>query len=157
KIVLLDEAWDLLASGSDTAKFMETGFRRFRKYGGAGVVITQSVQDLYKDETGIAIIENSANMYLLGQKAAVVEAIKQAMRLPLSDSGYRLVNTVHAVPGAYSEILFITEAGAGLGRLLVARYSQLLYATTADEVTAITERTDRGMSLRDAINVIIAL
>jgi hypothetical protein len=38
---VIDEAWDLLTQG-DVAKFIETGYRRFRKYGGAAVTVTQS-------------------------------------------------------------------------------------------------------------------
>ena len=46
KIVFIDEAWDLLTQG-DVGKFIETGYRRFRKYGGSAVTVTQSVNDLY--------------------------------------------------------------------------------------------------------------
>ncbi|ORP14430.1 hypothetical protein B7943_12470, partial [Vibrio cholerae] len=41
KIVFIDEAWDLLTQG-DVGKFIETGYRRFRKYGGSAVTVTQS-------------------------------------------------------------------------------------------------------------------
>ena len=116
KIVIIDEAWDLLTEG-DVAKFMEHGYRRFRKYGGAAVTITQSVNDLYRNAAGRAIVENSANMYLLGQKAEVIDGMKQDRRLPLSEGGYELLKTVHTLPGAYSEIFFITEMGSGIGRL----------------------------------------
>jgi conjugal transfer ATP-binding protein TraC len=51
KLVVIDEAWDLLTQG-DVAKFIETGYRRFRKYGGAAVTVTQSLNDLYSNPTG---------------------------------------------------------------------------------------------------------
>ncbi len=52
KIVFIDEAWDLLTQG-DVGKFIETGYRRFRKkYGGSAVTVTQSVNDLYDSPTG---------------------------------------------------------------------------------------------------------
>nr|UVX22886.1 IncF plasmid conjugative transfer pilus assembly protein TraC [Proteus terrae subsp. cibarius] len=76
KIVFIDEAWDLLTQG-DVGKFIETGYRRFRKYGGSAVTVTQSVNDLYDSPTGKAIAENSANMYLLGQKAETINALKK--------------------------------------------------------------------------------
>ena len=96
KIVIIDESWDLLGMG-DAATFMEHGYRRFRKYGGAAVTITQSVNDLYRSPTGRAIVENSANMYLLGQKAEAIEALKAERRLPLSEGGYALLTTVHTL------------------------------------------------------------
>jgi conjugal transfer ATP-binding protein TraC len=150
KIVIIDEAWDLLTEG-DVAKFMEHGYRRFRKYGGAAVTITQSVNDLYRNAAGRAIVENSANMYLLGQKAEVIEGMKQDRRLPLSDGGYELLKTVHTLPGAYSEILFLTEMGSGIGRLIVDPFKRLLFSTKPEDVQALKQLRRQGLSLGDAI------
>ncbi|WP_020563518.1 type IV secretion system protein TraC [Methylosarcina fibrata] len=150
KIVIIDEAWDLLTEG-DVAKFMEHGYRRFRKYGGAAVTITQSVNDLYRNAAGRAIVENSANMYLLGQKAEVIEGMKQDRRLPLSDGGYELLKTVHTLPGAYSEIFFLTEMGSGIGRLIVDPFKRLLFSTKPEDVQALKQLRRQGLSLDDAI------
>jgi conjugal transfer ATP-binding protein TraC len=150
KIVIIDEAWDLLTEG-DVAKFMEHGYRRFRKYGGAAVTITQSVNDLYRNAAGRAIVENSANMYLLGQKAEVIEGMKQDRRLPLSDGGYELLKTVHTLPGAYSEIFFLTEMGSGIGRLIVDPFKRLLFSTKPEDVQALKQLRRQGFSLGDAI------
>jgi conjugal transfer ATP-binding protein TraC len=154
KIVIIDEAWDLLGSG-DAATFMEHGYRRFRKYGGAAVTITQSVNDLYRHETGRAIVENSANMYLLGQKAESIEGLRTDKRLPLSDGGYELLKTVHTVPGKYSEIFFITNRGSGIGRLVVDKTKRILYSTSAQDTHAIKQLRQQGFSLKDAIQEII--
>ncbi|OAI17088.1 type-IV secretion system protein TraC [Methylomonas koyamae] len=154
KIVIIDEAWDLLTEG-DVAKFMEHGYRRFRKYGGAAVTITQSVNDLYRNAAGRAIVENSANMYLLGQKAEVIEGMKQDRRLPLSDGGYELLKTVHTLPGAYSEIFFITEMGSGIGRLIVDPYKRILFSTKPEDVNALKQLRRKGLSLGDAIQQLI--
>jgi conjugal transfer ATP-binding protein TraC len=150
KIVIIDEAWDLLTEG-DVAKFMEHGYRRFRKYGGAAVTITQSVNDLYRNAAGRAIVENSANMYLLGQKAEVIEGMKQDRRLPLSDGGYELLKTVHTLPGAYSEIFFLTEMGSGIGRLIVDPFKRLLFSTKPEDVQALKQLRRQGLGLGDAI------
>ncbi|MBS4050663.1 MAG: type IV secretion system protein TraC [Methylomonas sp.] len=154
KIVIIDEAWDLLTEG-DVAKFMEHGYRRFRKYGGAAVTITQSVNDLYRNAAGRAIVENSANMYLLGQKAEVIEGMKQDRRLPLSDGGYELLKTVHTLPGAYSEIFFITEMGSGIGRLIVDPFKRILFSTKPEDVQALKQLRQQGLSLGDAIQKLI--
>ncbi|AMK79336.1 MULTISPECIES: type IV secretion system protein TraC [Methylomonas] len=154
KIVIIDEAWDLLTEG-DVAKFMEHGYRRFRKYGGAAVTITQSVNDLYRNAAGRAIVENSANMYLLGQKAEVIEGMKQDRRLPLSDGGYELLKTVHTLPGAYSEIFFITEMGSGIGRLIVDPFKRILFSTKPEDVQALKQLRRQGLSLGDAIQQLL--
>lgn len=150
KILFIDEAWDLLTNG-DVAKFIETGYRRFRKYGGSAVTVTQSVNDLYNSPTGKAIAENSANMYLLGQKPETVNQLKKEGRLPLTDTGYELLKTVHTATGRYSEIFFLTEQGAGIGRLVVDPFHQLLYSTKASDIWQIEQRVKQGMSTEDAI------
>ncbi len=155
KIVIIDEAWDLLTEG-DVAKFMEHGYRRFRKYGGAAVTITQSVNDLYRNAAGRAIVENSANMYLLGQKAEVIEGMKQDRRLPLSDGGYELLKTVHTLPGVYSEIFFLTEMGSGIGRLIVDPFKRLLFSTKPEDVQALKLLRRQGLSLGEAIGQLLA-
>ena len=138
KLLIIDEAWDLLSNGA-VAKFIEDSYRRVRKYGGAAIVVTQSVNDLYNNPGGEAIADNSANFYLLKQKSTVIDQLKIQKNLPLADGGYELLKTVHTNPGQYSEIFFITEYGAGIGRLYVNRFSQLLYSTKADEVQAIND------------------
>ncbi|MGE0383520.1 MAG: type IV secretion system protein TraC [Gammaproteobacteria bacterium] len=150
KIVIIDEAWDLLTQG-DVARFIETGYRRFRKYGGAAITVTQSVNDLYATPGGTAIAENSANMYLLGQKAETVEQLRRDRRLPLADGGYDLLKTVHTVPGAYSEVFFITGAGVGIGRLVVEPFKRLLYSTRAEDVHALRRLIESGMSVEQAV------
>lgn len=154
KVVIIDEAWSLLTEG-DVGKFIEHGYRRFRKYGGAAIVITQSVTDLYDSPTGRAIAENSANMYLLGQKPEAISALEKEERLPISKAGYNLLKTVHTQVGAYSEIFFMTSYGGGIGRLIVDKYHQLLYSTHPKDVHAIKERRRQGMSIAEAIDSIL--
>ena len=44
-----------LSKPISVGKFIETGYRRFRKYNGAAIVITQSLADLYANPVGEAI------------------------------------------------------------------------------------------------------
>lgn len=87
KVVIVDEAWDLLKEG-EVSTFMEHAYRKFRKYGGSVVIATQSINDLYENAVGRAIAENSASMYLLGQTEETVESVKRSGRLTLSDGGF---------------------------------------------------------------------
>lgn len=155
KILIIDEAWDLLRNG-DTASFIETGYRRFRKYGGAAVTVTQSVNDLYESPAGMAILENSAHTYLLGQKAEIIEGLKQHSRLPLTPGEYDLLKSVHTEPGAYSEIFVISGGGSAIGRLVVDPFRQLLYSTRAQDVSAISAYQKSGLSLTAALNAVLA-
>ena len=145
KIVIVDEAWDLLTQG-DVAKFIESAYRRFRKYGGSMVIITQSVNDLYSSASGRAIAENSATTMLLGQKPETIDDIKKEGKLQLSAYDYEQLKTVHTVTGAYSEIFVKSEFGRGIGKLLVNDFQKLLYSTKAEDVSAIDELKKTGMT-----------
>ena len=154
KLVIIDEAWDLLTKG-DVGKFIEHGYRRFRKYGGAAGIITQSLNDLYNSPGGIAIAENSANKFLLGQTKEAIARLQKEKRLDIGEYGYALLKTVHTIPGQYSEVFFVTEAGIGVGRLYVEPYKKLLYSTKAEEIHAIQQLQKQGYSLMEAINILL--
>lgn len=156
KILIIDEAWDLLAKGN-MARFMEKGYRRFRKYNGAAFTITQSLNDLYSTPSGVAIAENSANFYFLYQKPETIESIRLQNRLMIGDGGYTFLKSIHTVTGQYSEIFFVTSYGMGIGRLIVDDFTKLLYSTHPEDIKKITERMDRGMSITEAIENILAL
>jgi conjugal transfer ATP-binding protein TraC len=154
KILIIDEAWDLLAKGN-IAKFIETGYRRFRKYNGSAITITQSLNDLYNSPSGVAIAENSANLYLLYQKPETIESIKRQNRLMIGEGGFTFLKSVHTVTGQYSEIFFVTSYGVGIGRLMVDKYTKLLYSTHPDDIKKISERTNKGMTTAEAIQDIL--
>ncbi len=150
KLVIIDEAWDLLTQG-DVARFIETGYRRFRKYRGAAVTVTQSLNDLYANPTGRAIAENSAHTFLLAQPAQAIDQLREAKRLPLTDAGAELLKTVHTLPGIYSEIMTVCDSGAGIGRLVVDPFRQLLYSTHPRDVAALDTLRRQGLSVTAAI------
>lgn len=154
KVVILDEAWDLLKQG-EVAVFMEHAYRKFRKYGGSVIIATQSVNDLYENEVGRAISENSANLLLLGQTAETVESVKRSGRLALSEGGFRMLNTVHTIQGVYSEIFVKSKAGWGIGRLIVGEFQKLLYSTKAEDVNDIGRHVKKGNSIPEAIRLVL--
>ena len=150
KLMFVDEAWELLAEG-DVAKFIESGYRRFRKYGGSAIIITQSINDLYDSPTGRVIAENSAHMFLLGQKASTIDAVEADKRLSLNEGGYSLLKTVRTT-NKFSEIFFISPYGTGIGRLIVDEFHKLLYTTNPKEVAALDAYREQGMTVEDAIH-----
>ena len=62
---------------------------------------------------------------------------------------------VHTEAGAYSEIFLRTEAGQGVGRLVVSDFQKLLYSTSAEDVHAIEAKRKAGMSIAEAIGAIL--
>lgn len=154
KIVIIDEAWDLLREG-EVATFIEHAYRKFRKYGGSVIIATQSVNDLYENTVGRAVAENSANLYLLGQTPEAIESVKKSGRLSLSEGGFELLRSVHTLPGVYSEIFIKARHGIGVGRLIVGDFQKLLYSTDPNDVHAINTLIKQGLSLPEAIQTLI--
>lgn len=154
KIVIIDEAWDLLREG-EVATFIEHAYRKFRKYGGSVIIATQSVNDLYENTVGRAVAENSANLYLLGQTPEAIESVKNSGRLTLSEGGFELLRSVHTLPGVYSEIFIKARHGVGVGRLIVGDFQKLLYSTDPNDVHAINALIKQGLTLPQAIQTLI--
>jgi conjugal transfer ATP-binding protein TraC len=151
KLLLIDEAWDLLTAGA-VGKFVMEGYRRFRKYHGSAVTVTQSLADLYENPNGRAIASNCCHSLLLRQPAQIIEQLRAEKRLPLADGGVELLKTVHTQPGAFSEVMLLSDGGGGIGRFIVDDFRKLLYSTQAVEVDAIRVRREAGMSVEEAIN-----
>jgi conjugal transfer ATP-binding protein TraC len=132
-VVIIDEAWSLLGDGP-AAKFIETAYRRFRKYGGAIITVTQGINDFYKSAATRACFENSDWMFLLAQKPESINALKESGRVDLSPAEFNMLSTVHTISGQYSEI-FVSckDLGRSIGRMYIDPFSYWLYTTNPRE------------------------
>lgn len=154
KLVIIDEAWDLLKEG-EVSVFMEHAYRKFRKYGGSAIIATQAVTDLYDNRVGRAIADNSSNMFLLGQKKESIEMVKEKKLLVLSPAGFNILRSVYTEAGVFSEIFLMTERGQGVGRLVVSDFQGLLYSTAPEDVQAIKVYQDQGLTVSEAIKAVL--
>ena len=111
KAIVIDEAWDLL-SGEDSRTFLEGAARRARKYRGALVTGTQSVNDYYANPAARAAWENSDWVIFLAQKDESVELLKQEKR-------------IHCDPGMERALKSLTTADGPLCRAGAARPRRL--------------------------------
>jgi conjugal transfer ATP-binding protein TraC len=100
KIVIIDEAWDLLSGGA-TAEFIEAGYRRARKYKGAFMSATQGVDDYYRNPAAKAALDNSDWMFLLRQKPESIEMMDKLGQLTMDDAMKRLLQSLRTEHGAY--------------------------------------------------------
>jgi conjugal transfer ATP-binding protein TraC len=156
KIVLIDESFELLTNPVVSA-FIIRFFRQIRKLNGSAIIISQSMQDVYQNKSTAAIAENTSNLLVLNQKPEAIEGLRKTGRLEMTDYGYDLLKSVHTVKGKYSEIFIRTDRGEGIVRLVVDRFTQLLYSTNASEVAQLDRMMDSGMSVSEAINEYIRL
>ena len=151
KLVVIDEAWNLMRDTQGAALFIEHGFRRFRRFNGANLMAAQRIEDFYETAAGRAALDNSATQFLLKQQLATINELEKQQRLPLSPEGYKLLKTVHTVEGKYSEALVLTEQGSGIGRLILNPFKKLLYSSHPEDEGAIRTYRAQGYSLSDAI------
>ena len=111
--------------------------------------------DFYSSQVGEAIVTNSANMFLLGQKPETIDQLKAAGRLVLSGFGTEVLKTVHTVPGSSSEIYVRTDRGEGVGRLIVSEFNRLLYSTRPADRAAVNEFRRQGLPIVEAIHAVL--
>jgi len=154
KILIIDEAWDLLDDPM-VGRFMEHAYRRFRKYGGAAKIITQSIADLYRSQSGRAIADNSAFKFILKQTAESIDQVEKDGHLAIGDYGFYLLRTVHTIAGKYAEIMVYSNQGMGISRLVVDRFSQVLFSTSGAERTEVINAIESGVSPLQAIEQFI--
>lgn len=154
KLVIIDEAWDLMGSGA-SAGFIEAGYRRARKYGGAFGTITQSVEDYYKNETTKAAIANADWLFLLRQKPESIERLGKEGKLVVDEWMKRQLSSVTTEHGVFSEIFVHGPMGSGIGRLILDPFSMLLYSTRPEDFQAIKTLTRQGLSVAEAIDTIL--
>ena len=153
KILVIDEAWELL-EGPETGIFIERAYRRFRKYNGAAITITQSPMDYFRSASTLPIFENSAYKLMLGQTGEALSMLEREGKLAIGQHGFNLMRTVRSVQGEYSEIFFHTPYGYGIGRLVVPKLTRFIYSTTPAEVIRMSELQKGGMDLLEAASVL---
>ena len=157
KMVIIDEAWDLLLYGNKgIQRFAETGARRFRKYYGSLGVVTQSLEDLYQNQTGEAIAQNAATMIMLNQQKESLARLSADGKISANPALLQLLQSVHTSPGNYSEMYIRSGGSAGVGRLIVDEYRKILYSTNPKDIAAVMRYRREGMNIPDAIDAVLA-
>lgn len=150
KLLAIDEAWDLLGNVK-TGKFIETAFRRARKYNGIAGVITQSFEDFEKSPAARAAIENAAWQFVLYQKPESLEFAIANKRVVADERLLALLKSVRPGDG-FSEVYVRSEDGQGLYRFIVDRHSYWTFTTNPKDLAKIANLQDTGLDLPTIID-----
>ncbi len=150
KLLAIDEAWDLLGNVK-TGKFIETAFRRARKYNGSAGVITQSFEDFEKSAAARAAIENAAWQFVLYQRPESLEFAIANKRIVADDRLLAILKSVRSGMG-FSEIYVRSEEGQGLYRFVTDRHSYWTFTTNPKDLAKIANLQDKGMELPEIID-----
>jgi conjugal transfer ATP-binding protein TraC len=149
-VCVIDEAWDIFR-GAIGGEFVETGYRRARKYQCAFVSGTQGVNDYYKNLATRAAFENSDWLCLLSQKPESIQQLKKSERLMINEQMERLLNSLKTIQGVFSEIFIQGPMGYAVGRLVLDKFSQWLYSSKGEEFAQIKQLIEKGLSINEAI------
>lgn len=155
KLVLIDEAWDLMSTGS-SGNFIEAGYRRARKYGGSFFTATQSVDDYFKSDTAQAAFLNADWMFLLRQKPESIESLDKSGKLLMDEYTKTQLRSVTTVQGKFSEV-FIRggDMPPSIGRLFADPFSLLTASSRADDFEAVRHYVDQGLPTDLAVEAVL--
>ncbi|MFQ5535485.1 MAG: ATP-binding protein [Sphingomonadales bacterium] len=148
--IFIDEAWDLL-HGPASKVFIEGVARRARKYNGALITGTQTVNDYYKNDAAQASYENTDWICFLAQKADSINFLKNSGRISVDEAMERDMKSLKRSGSHYSEVMILGPGGYGIGRLMLDPFSVKLYSSTADDFENIKQLQAQGMSLVEAV------
>ena len=151
KAIVIDEAWDLL-SGEDSKAFLEGAARRARKYRGALVTGTQSVNDYYANPAARAAWENSDWVIFLAQKDESVELLKQENRIHCDPGMERALKSLTTADGRFAEMVLHGPDGWRVLRLVLDPWSVALFSSRGPAFAAVETLKAEGLTTAQAID-----
>lgn len=113
KFTIFDESWQLLENEAGAA-FIGNVFRTYRKYYASAIAISQTVDDFARSKVAHAILPNSAVKWILRQRGADKESLKEV--LSLNDHEIQAIDSLYQERGKYAEAFLM----AGDNRIVVA-------------------------------------
>ena len=154
KLVLIDEAWDLMGSGH-SGKFIASGFRRARKHKGGFVVATQSLADFFKSETAEAAWSCADTRIYLRQDAECLSSLEAKGHLATDPWFRAALPSLTTVRGAWSEMIVkVGDAPPAIGRLVLDRFMQVLYSSLPAEVSAVNAWREAGATMAASVSAV---
>ena len=151
KAIVIDEAWDLL-SGEDSRAFLEGAARRARKYRGALVTGTQSVNDYYANPAARAAWENSDWVIFLAQKDESVELLKSEKRIHCDPGMEQALKSLTTADGRFAELVLHGPDGWRVARLVLDAWSVALFSSRGPAFAAVEKLKAEGLGTVEAID-----
>ena len=157
KMAMMDEAWDLFDSTADTAKVIEEGYRRARKYGGQFVSGTQGIRDYYeKGPAAMAAYDNSDWHFFLRQDPDQVADLERKGKLTLTPAEKRMLLSLQKVDYKFAEVMIKSPYGAHVVRVVLDPFTLLMVSSKGDDVEAIKLKRQMGVDMPTAIELVLA-
>jgi conjugal transfer ATP-binding protein TraC len=90
------------------------------------------------------------------QTSETVETVEREGYLSLDPYSFQQMRTIHSVQGAYSEVMIYANESVGIARLVVDRFTQVLFSTSDPERSEIINAIEKGVNPVEAIESFIA-
>jgi conjugal transfer ATP-binding protein TraC len=143
KFLVFDECWKLLENASG-ASFIGEVFRTFRKYFASAIAISQNIDDFAKSRVSQAILPNTSIRWILMQKGADQERLKEVLRL--NDTEAALIASLHQRRGEYSEAFLMAEDNRTLVRVAPTPLEYWIATTDPRDLSLIQTESASGKS-----------
>ena len=149
--IVIDEAWDMLKGGG-TASFIEGVVRRARKYNGALITGTQSIDDYYANPASEVCLQNSDWTVFLAQKPETIDRLEANKMLSIPPGFGERLKTLTSVPGQFSEMAIKGQGGWFFARLMLDPFSLAVFSSKGTTVENLRRRQAAGMTTVDALH-----
>lgn len=149
KVILIDEGWALLRS-EEAAGYVFNFVKNSRRYNASFVFISQEIEDLQKNEAGMAVLNNCQTKILMKQNSTNLDRISHSLLLNEETRNFLL-------SARNGQGLLITEqniqkfqvnASEKLHALITTKPSDVL---KADKKTKTTKKTEISLDLEKGI------
>jgi hypothetical protein len=100
-------------------------------------------------------IDNAAWQLILAQKSEAIDEVYKEGHLTLDAYGYEMLKTVRTVPGSHSEVMIVGNGAAGIFRLTVDKFTQVMFSTTGKERTQVFDDLENGVDVIESIQRLV--
>lgn len=138
KVIAIDELWRLMSASKLTAEFAVEVFKIIRGYGGAAIGATQDLEDVIKDESGAAIVNNAKTKFFQPMERQEAEAVARVV--DLSDEEIKQLKISKSIKqGAQRKILMVAGANHVFISVKTSEMEHDLITTSADDLRRIAQ------------------
>ena len=131
KFTVFDECWKILEDEA-ASQFVGSVFRTFRKYRASAIAISQTIDDFSKSRVASAIMPNSSVKWILKQKGADQNSIREALQL--NEREMSLIASLESVKGKFSESFLLCEDKRQIVRIESTPLEYWLFTTDPQDL-----------------------
>ncbi len=143
KILVIDEAWTVLAAGSEGDYILRL-VKTCRKFNLGLVMITQDVEDVLTSRAGRAVLSNTATKILLKQDPSIIQDLTSRFRLNMKEQ--RFLQTA----GIGNALLIVGTMRAPI-RIKASPEEHRIITTNPDELIQMVHKAEELKVTREAV------